>query len=156
MRDREGERERGKTSGSKPGERELRAVVTIGREVTICLHCKDERTCDLVVQDQGATCTNGATPRPACLSPSSSQNAGLAVCSPPPDTSSRTYTTITPTNHRLSPRFAFLFAFPLARIRVFILGGDQGLLNQYFSTWKRGTRGVGRLPFTDNMTANAR
>ena len=35
-------------------------------------------------------------------------------------------------------------------------GGDQGLLNQYFSSWARGTQGVGRLPFTYNMTANAR
>ncbi|EGD83331.1 glycogenin-1 [Salpingoeca rosetta] len=33
-------------------------------------------------------------------------------------------------------------------------GGDQGLLNQYFSSWR--TQGPEhRLPFTDNMTANA-
>ena len=36
-----------------------------------------------------------------------------------------------------------------------VSGGDQGLLNTYFSWWSR-SEAIHRLPFTYNMTANAR
>jgi glycogenin glucosyltransferase len=47
--------------------------------------------------------------------------------------------------------FSFFFIYFFLNI---YLGGDQGLLNAYFSNWR--TNDISRhLPFTYNVTANA-